>query len=559
MRRYFLVAFAAYLTASIGYAQSKPATTPTTPRLVLVISVDQMRFDYLDRFEPLYKAGFRQLIDRGAIFTNANYRHAATETGPGHSVLLTGSHPSHSGIVGNDWWDPYLGKVINVIDDPVQGTLGGQGRASSPANLLTFTVGDVLKSRSPRSRIVGVGLKDRSAILMGGRRADAAYWFENDGGNFVSSTYYMDAAPAWLTDWNRKRSVDRFVTRVWNRLVDDAALYDKYAGKDAVEGERDRKDIVFPHPFVAKPPQSDYYVELRRSPFADEALLDFALEVMKQHELGKDADTDILAIGFAATDGIGHSWGPDSHELMDQMLRLDGAIGRLLAQVDSSVGLANTLVVVSSDHGSRTLVEISQEKGVAARRVAPKVLQTAMQAALDKRFPAIKGLVSHFAIDVYLNEDVVRRNNLDLNDVEKTAIEGLMSTGLIERIYTHDDLRGTGDPSDPFFQLFKNAFFAPRSPHLNVLLKRDIYVNSAAGGTSHGSAYDFDRHVPIVFMGSAIKPGRYTEESGPEDIAPTIAHLLGLTFPRELDARVLVEMLAGAESSQRGSQNSVGQ
>jgi predicted AlkP superfamily pyrophosphatase or phosphodiesterase len=543
MRKCLLICLGLYLTSSAGYTQA-PATARARPRLVLVLSIDQMRFDFLDRFAPLYKAGLRQLIDRGGIFTHANYRHASTETGPGHSVLLTGSHPSHSGIVGNDWWDPHLGRIVNVIDDPVQRTVGGRGRAASPANQLTYTVGDVLKSTSPGSRVVGVGMKDRSAILMGGRRADAAYWFENDGGNFVSSTYYMAAAPAWLDDWNRSRAVDRFAKQVWNRLIDDVALYEKYAGKDAVEGERDRKDITFPHPFVAMPPAAEHYVELRRTPFADEAVLDFALEAMKRHELGRDAETDILAIGFAATDGIGHQWGPDSHEQMDQMLRLDQILGRLFSQVDSTIGLADTLIVLSADHGARPLVEVSQLHGIAARRVAPKVLQSAVLAAFAKRYPGIKDLIGHFATDIYLNEESLRRHKLDLKDVEKTAIDALLGTGVVERVYTRDDLQSTLPASDPYLELFRNAFFAPRSPHLQVLLKRDVYGTSSVGGTGHGSAYDFDRHVPIIFMGPGIGPGRYAGASGPEDIAPTIARLLGLPFPREHDARVLDEMLS---------------
>jgi predicted AlkP superfamily pyrophosphatase or phosphodiesterase len=549
MRKYLLILIAAYLSAPVGFSQSPSGSA--APRLVLVISIDQMRYDYLERFEPLYKSGMRQLIDRGSIFTHASYRHAATETGPGHSVLLTGTHPSHSGIVANDWWDPYLGKLVNVVDDPVQPTVGGSGRAASPANLLTFTVGDALKVRSPRSRVVGVAMKDRSAILMGGRRADAAYWFENDGGNFVSSTYYMNEPPEWLTEWNSRRSVDRFATRVWDRLLDDVSLYEKYAGRDAVEGERDRKDITFPHRFMAAPPKSEYYVELRRTPFADEVVLDFAMEAMKRHELGKDANTDVLAIGFAGTDGIGHAWGPDSQELMDQMLRVDIILGRLLAYVDSTVGLANTLVVLSADHGSRTLVEISQERGIPARRVPPKVLEGELRAAFEKRYPGMKDLISLFAIDVYLNEDAIRRQKLDLKDVEKTGVDALLASGLVERVYTHDDLRSTTPSSDPFLELFRNAFFAPRSPHLSVLLKREIYMNAAAGGTSHGSAYDFDRHIPVVFMGHAIVPGRYADESGPEDIAPTLAHLLGLQFPREQDSRLLLEMLPVEGSSNR--------
>ncbi len=243
--------------------------------------------------------------------------------------------------------------------------------------------------------------------------------------------------------------------------------------------------------------------------------------------------------------------GPDSQELMDQMLRLDGVLGRLFAHVDSTVGLANTLVVVSADHGSRPLVEVWQEKGIPARRVPPKVLQNAVSASLNKRYPDVKDLMSYFAIDVYLNEDAVRRNKLDWKDVEKTAIDAMMATGLVERVYTHDDLRSTLPSSDPYLALFRNAFYAPRSPHLSVMLKREIYMNSAVGGTSHGSVYEFDRHVPIVFMGRAITPGQYGDASGPEDIAPTIARLLGLEFPREKDSRLLHEMLPTTQTSGR--------
>ena len=545
MRRYFVVFVAAWCALSTIASGQAPQATPTAPKLILVVAIDQMRFDFLERFAPLYKGGLKTLNDRGAIFTNAKYRHAATETGPGHSILLTGADPHYSGIVANDWWDPYLGRVINVIDDPVQMPIGGPGRPSSPANMQAFTVGDVLKSKNVRSRVVGVGLKDRSAILMGGRRADAAYWFENEGGNFITSTYYMDAVPTWLADWNRSRRVDTIAPPAWTRLLDDEAVYEKHAGKDAVEGERDRKDITFPHPFVARPPQTQYYAELRRTPFGDEILLEFALEAMRRHELGQDADTDIFAVGFAATDGIGHAWGPDSHEQMDQMLRLDQMLGRLFAQVDSTVGLANTIVVLSADHGSRPLVEVMQMRGVDARRVAPKQLETAVVNALAGKFGGATDLISHFATDIYFNEDAIRRRKLNWKDVEATAIDALMSTGAVERVYTHDDLRGTTpSPSDPFLELFRKSFYAPRSPHLSVLPKQGVYINASAGGTGHGTAWDMDRHVPVVFMGPNIKAGQYTQESAPEDIAPTLAHILKLEFPKERDSRLLLEMLS---------------
>ena len=540
MNRYIAILLAAYFSASVGLTQPAPGGPP---RLVLVLAIDQMRFDYLTRLDPIYKGGLRMLLDRGAVFTNAKYRHAVTETGPGHSVLLSGRHPSHSGIVANEWYDSYLKKPVNVVDDPVQVPIGGSGRAASPINAIGFTLGDVLKARSPQSRVVGVSVKDRSAILMAGRRADAAYWFENAGGNFITSSYYVDAAPPWLTEWNGRRLADSFSGQSWNRLLDDVSLYDKYAGPDAVPTERDGKDTTFPHVFSAKPPNAQHFVELRRTPFADELALAFAVEAMKQHELGRDAVTDVLAVSFASTDGIGHSYGPDSHETMDQLLRLDLLLARFLKEIDSTVGLDQTLIVLSSDHGVRSLVERQQARGETARRVPPAVLLKAVTDAFAERYPGVKDLVSYFSIDLYLNEEMIRRHGLSRKEVEETARAALLKTGAVERVYTHDDLRSTPTSPDPFLPLFQNAFFEPRIPHLNVLLKPDVFMNTSSFGTSHGSAYDFDRHVPVVFMGKTIAPGRYPDPSGPEDIAPTLAHLLQLELPRERDSRLLMEML----------------
>src|SRR5262245_51912219 len=225
---------------SFTYSQSGA----TRPKLVLVLSVDQMRFDYLTRFNDLYKGGFRRLLDQGAVFTNAKYRHANTETGPGHSVIMSGRHASHSGIVANGWYDRFLKKWVNVVEDPLQQTLGGKGRSASPANFIGFTVGDVLKSKFPDTKVVGVSLKNRSAILMAGKLGDAAYWYERWGGNFITSTYYMKEPPAWLESWNTRHFPDQFFGKEWTRLLRDIRTYEKFAGPDAVDGEWDWKDTV---------------------------------------------------------------------------------------------------------------------------------------------------------------------------------------------------------------------------------------------------------------------------------------------------------------------------
>jgi predicted AlkP superfamily pyrophosphatase or phosphodiesterase len=537
--------------AFAGFSALWGQQAPQRPKLVVMISIDQMRFDYLTRFSHLYKGGLRTLAERGATFSNANYRHASNETGPGHSVLLSGRHPSHSGIVANEWWDPYLKKAVNVVDDPLQLPLGGPGRSASPVNALSFTVGDVLKVNDPQSRVVGVSLKDRSAILMGGRRADAAYWYETAGGNFITSTYYTSAAPAWLVKWNSQRLPDQYAGKKWTRLLPDEGVYTQYAGADAIEGEWDRKDIVFPHAIRGNPPETLFYDDLRRTPFADELTLSVALEAMTAHHLGRDDHTDIFAIGFSATDVIGHTYGADSQETMDQLLRLDLVLGKLFKEIDDKVGLANTVVALSADHGSLPLVENLLAKGIEARRASPQVLENAVREAFTRRFPGVDGLIAYFATDIYLDEEVIARNRLDRTAVEQTAIDALMSTGLVEKVYTQSDLMKIDNSTDPYLKLFQNSFFQPRSPHLSVLVKKYVYLGAQPGGTGHGTAHEYDRHIPIVFMGQGIKPGTYDADCGPEDIAPTLAHMLGLTYPREYDSRLLTEMLSANAAARR--------
>ena len=532
------------LAPGVRQARTNPGTQGAPPpKLILVLSVDQMRFDYLTRFGELYQGGFRKLLDGGAVFTNAKYRHANTETGPGHSVILSGRHPSNSGIVANAWYDQLLKKTVNVVDDPVQSPVGGKGRGASPANFIGFTVGDVLKQRSPQSKVVGVSLKDRSAILMAGRRGDAAYWYENAGGNFITSTYYMTEAPAWLERWNAQHYVDRYAGRKWERLIGDEKLYEKYAGKDAIEGEWDRKDILFPHALRGKPPETLFYDDFRRTPFADEMTLKVALEAMKGHALGADEVTDVLAVGFSASDVIGHTYGANSQETMDQFLRLDLTLRELFQEIDTRVGLARTLVVLTADHGSMPLVEVLQAQGLGARRVNPKNLEAAINQALAARFPGAQDLIALYDLpSVYLNEEAVRRRTLKREEVEAVIIKALQSTGVVDAVYTQADFLKERGGNDPYFNLLRNSFFHSRSPHVIAYAKKYIYIDARPGGTGHGTPHDHDRHIPVIFMGAGIKPGRYAEPCGPEDIAPTLAKLLGFDYPLEEDSRLLLEM-----------------
>ncbi len=534
--------------SALGPELAPRAAGGAAPRLVLFISVDQMRADYLSRFASLFTGGLKRIGDQGALFTEARYRHACTETGPGHSVLLSGRSPRSSGIVGNNWYDRTLKKRINVVDDATVRVLGGAGRTASPSNFNGFTVGDVLKAHSPRSRVVGVSFKDRAAILMAGKRADAAYWYEASEGRFVTSSWYMNEAPRWLGEWNARRLPDAYTNQLWQRLLPDTATYVRLAGEDDVKGEWDGKNTKFPHLVQGAPPSLDYYDDLRRTPFADEILFDFALTALKAHDLGSDDATDILAVGFSACDVIGHTYGPDSQEMMDQMLRLDRTLGRLFDEVDRRVGRGRWLAVLSADHGVMPLVEVLQARGLPARRASAEDLDKPVQQALAARFPGATDILADAdPMEYVLERDALARRGLQRAEVEQTIRQALLGTGLVDAVYTAADLMGPKPADDPFFDLHQRAFFAPRSADLITRTKPYVYLGGRVGGTGHGTPHDYDRHVPIVFIGPGIAPGKRDVPCGPEDIAWTLGRLLGLDYPQQDAASDLLPLLKAGD------------
>ena len=540
----------ALLALAAPLASPAQATRPASPaipapRLVLFVAVDQMRADYLDRFRPLFTAGLKRLTENGAVFTRAMYRHACTETGPGHSVLMSGRSPRSSGIVGNMWYDRTLRQRVNVVADPAVRLVGSsRGRAASPAYFNAFTVGDLLKASSPASRVVGVSFKDRAAILPAGRRADAAYWYQTTDGRFVTSSWYTDRAPGWLDAWNARKLADAHAGRSWERLLPDLASYLRFAGEDAVDGEFDHKDVVFPHLIHGTPPDFEFYDNLRRTPFADEMLLDFAVAAMKGHDLGSDEATDILSVSFSATDVIGHSYGPDSQEQMDNLLRLDRTLGRLLNEAERRAGKGRVLVVLSADHGVMPLVEVLKARGVDARRADAAELYQPVEKALAARFPGAVGLIADpDPMEFVLDRQAITRQGLKVEDVETTIRGALLGTGLVEAVYTQAQLEGAPPPDDPYYDRHQRAFFASRSGDLVARIKKYVYLGGYVGGTGHGTPHDYDRHVPIVFMGPGITPGPRDVETGPEDIAWALGRMLGLDYPQQDSVTDLLPLL----------------
>ena len=507
------------------------------PRLILLVVVDQLRYDYLTRFEDLYTGGFRRLLEQGALFTEARYRHGVNVTAVGHATIVTGRHPSHHGIVGNRWYDPAFRRDVGAVEDPAYAPVAGSGVRASPRNLLVPTLGDLLKQSDPRSKTVAIGTKDRVAVLLAGRAGDAAYWFSDQCGCLITSNYFTSKPPAWLTKFQQQRRADAYLEKPWTRLVDDPRLYSERSREDAFKAESDGSNIVFPHTLWT-------YEQLKKTHNYDEFILDAVVEAMEFHEIGRDDVTDLLAIGFAATDHIGHNFGPFSQEAMDQHLRLDLLLGRLWRQVDKRVGLENTIVVLTADHGVAPLVAQSRRQGIPADTVRSDVLRNAVNQAAAEQLGRGDVVAYVSGGHVTFNLKAMDAGGLKREQVERVAKQALLELDPVVAVYTHADLRAAPDDQDPdpYRALYRNSVYPGRSPHLFVQLKPFYYTGKSQGHTTHISAHDYDRHVPIFFMGGGATPGRYDTLSGPEDIAPTLAALLGLNIEPEPDARVLDEL-----------------
>ena len=539
MKKYAYPIFWAVVCAAAAWAVVSFRGLAPPPRLAVVIVVDQLRADYLTRFAGLYEGGFKTLLDKGANFTNAAYRHASTYTAAGHASVSTGLHPASHGMVANSWYDPARGAVVNCIADEQYAAVGGRGRRASPRPLLADTLGDLLKRKHGGSKVYAFSSKDRAALLLAGRGADGAFWYSDPCGCFVTSSYYENGLPAWLAAFNAAKPAAAYAGKHWRRLLADRSLYAKLAREDAFPTEADGKASAFPHAL----PEEGFETWIQQTPFSDELTLQAALAALDSGELGADGEPDLLAVGFSATDRIGHRYGPFSQEAMDHNLRLDRLLAELLAAIDRRAGLDKTVVALTADHGALPLVEELQRRGAAAHRLDPDAFWRRARSALSERFPDAPDLVAdadgnrlYWRLPAFDGGVVTRRQ------AEQFLTEQLRRNPLVAEVYTADDLAGADADAPETQRLFANAYFERRSPHVIVQFEEFVYAGGAFG-TGHGSVHAYDREVPVLLYGAGIRQGTFTQPAGPEDIAPTLARLLRLEMLREADTRILSEAL----------------
>ena len=542
----------ALLAVSLGSAAH--AADPAPPRLAVVISIDQFRGDYLARFGPYFgEGGFKRLLAGGTNFENCHHRHSITQTAPGHASILTGAFASTHGITSNEWLDRDTWEMVNSVEDrdaPLVGiapaelgpvAAGNPAKTGrSPRNLRAATVGDQLKAKfGDHSKVFAASNKDRSAILLGGRRADAAYWDEN--GKMVTSRYYRAELPAWVEAFNAERRVHAAFGKTWERLR-DVAIYDRVQGPDDAPGESEVAGLsrTFPKKIDGGKPAVTpaFFTAFDNSPFSAEFLGEFVQRAIREEKLGRHAATDLLCVSFSQVDAVGHNFGPDSHEVMDAVLRIDRVVAGLLDCIDREVGLTNCVIVFSADHGVAPLPE--QVRPGEPKRMAGRVkiaeLDAAARQALDAAFGALPKGEAWFTRDnagYHLRPAALAARHVTAAAAAKVLKAAIEPLPYMAEVYTREELVATEAGGDSLRAMMRRSYHAANDRDV-VFAFKPHFISKSGSGSSHGLPYDYDTHVPQLWFGAGIARGvARTERVGVDAIAPTLAGLLGVGAPAD--------------------------
>ena len=516
-----LLALAAACLATAGLPAAAPAqSAPKQPSLVVLVTIDQFRADYLDRFGPQLRGGLGRLARGGAVFTNAHHDHAITETAPGHATLLSGRFPRSTRILTNS---------IGVADTAAPLIAGGHGHGASPRRFTGTTLADWLRAANPRSRVLSVSMKDRSAILPVGRMRTDVYWYSPDG-RFITSKYYGDSLPTWVSEFNDRGLAQTFGGKKWTLLLPDTS----YVERDSVPEESDGEGFTFPHALPAD--GFDAAAVIQGTPFIDEVVVSFALDGVSKLKLGTGPGTDLLSISLSATDVIGHRFGPDSREMHDQVLRADRAVGTLLDSLYKLRDSTTITVAFTSDHGAGTIPEL------APANVQPRPQRVRLRPALRSvRAGLAAAQVDTFAVDVEGNLvfmdraalKAARINPDSVLDVLSKALRAVPGVARVDRFsrLLADTLR------DPIARRWAHTF--PAAAQIELIVTLTPLSTFGGNVASHSSGYDYDSGVPLIFYGAGVKPGRVSDFVRTVDLAPTLAAIVGVKPTEPLDGVVL--------------------
>ena len=532
---------------SVYSAWAQPDSKPVVrPKLVVGIVVDQMRWDYLYRYYSKYgDGGFKRLLSQGFTCENAYINDLPTFTAVGHTCIFTGSVPSISGITGNDWTEQLTGTRVYCTEDstvqPVGVNTSPDGKMS-PRNLLVTTIGDELRmATNYQSRVVGVSLKDRAAILPAGHTANAAFWLDDANGDFISSTYYMNKLPKEVENFNKEKNIERYLKDGWNTL---------YPINTYVESDPDNKKYeglfpgesapVFPHNI--KSAYEKTHGSFRSTPFGNTLTLDFAKKIIEAYQLGSGTATDLLTINCASTDYVGHQFGPNSIEIEDTYLRLDLDLASLLAELDAKIGKGQWLVFLTADHGVAHTVGYSQENRMPADFFVTRDIVSNLNQLIQQKYGISQGVRSAENYQINFDLKKITSSNADLEGIKKLSVDFLKKQPGVSFAVDMEKIQDAAIP-EPIRSMMINGYNFKRSGQIQVIFQPGWLETYAQTGTTHGTWYAYDTHIPLIFMGWDIHPGATASPVHMTDIAPTLATLLHIQAPNGNIGTPIVDLL----------------
>lgn len=538
---------------------SGPITQPTTPtkpdnynepkpvKLAIVLSVDQMRYDYFERFGDLFQHGLKELAEKGTLYTKAYHEHSMTATAPGHATLSTGCYPMHHGIIENNFYNQKSRKTDYAVVDPNAKLIGGaqQGPGVSPKNLMRRALGDHLKKISKGSKVFSIAIKDRTSILLGGKKPDHAFWFDNGSLKFISSSHYGNDLPDYLEEMTAQKMYAAEMEKGWHKKLPEEAYSRSRADNFIFENGQFLPE--FPHTkartagFIR--PEMKNTMMMRLTPLGDKYVLDVAERIIREEQLGMDDKTDVLFLGCSNADAIGHHFGPMSHEVQDYYMWLDEYLGEFIAFLDETVGRANYVLGLSADHGVVPMPEQLSTEGIDAKRIRSKDF-VEMLNKVEKEAESSLGVTGGLFMSsgyagITPDYELTRAAGLSDKKVRAAIAEVVGALDIVEEVFTLESLaKSTGEEIQ---ELFRRSSYAQRGHHIKMRFKENYLVGHQANGTTHGSPYDYDQHVPILFFGGKVPAQKIDRKVATVDFAPTIARLIGITPKDKMDGEVLLE------------------
>jgi predicted AlkP superfamily pyrophosphatase or phosphodiesterase len=516
------------------------------PKLVVGIVVDQMRWDYLYRYYSLFSetGGFKRMITQGFSCDNTLIPYTPTITAAGHTCIYTGSVPAVHGIVGNIWFDKLENKVIYCADDDSVNTIGASDDAGkmSPKNCLATTVGDELRiATNFSSKVIGISIKDRAAIFPAGHAANAAYWYDGETGDFITSSYYMNDLPSWIKKFNNRNLPDSFFKLNWNLSL-APNVYQQYCGDDYQPYEAqpmgaDQKQF----PYSLKAFIKKDYGRIAATPYGNSLLEAFAENVVMNENMGNNSTTDFLTVSFSSPDYIGHAYGPNSWEQMDDYIKLDSLLGNFLSFLDNQVGKNNYVVFLTADHGAANSVGFSKMHKLPGDIFSETSYLNAVNQLLSVTYNATHLIRGIFEYQVELNHEVIDSLKLNEQDVIQTIIKYSQQRKEIAQVFATSEISNAPVTSKQK-EMAQNGHFPQRSGDIQLILKPG-YVDGNGKGTTHGLWNPYDAHIPLLWYGWGIKQGKSNREVYMTDIAPTVSALLHIQMPSGCVGKVIEEVM----------------